>query len=45
MKRILGFALFMIAAGMILMMFLPNLFAGICIAALCIVLGYFLFCR
>ncbi|MFQ7311558.1 MULTISPECIES: hypothetical protein [Sellimonas] len=44
MKRILGFALFMIAAGMILMMFLPNLFAEICILVLCIVLGYCLFC-
>nr|WP_317282101.1 hypothetical protein [uncultured Sellimonas sp.] len=44
MKRIFGFACFMIATGMILMMFLPNLFWGIVIAGCFLVLGYFSFC-
>lgn len=45
MKRIIGFALFFIAVGIIIMMFLPNIFVGILIALLCILFGYLLFCN
>lgn len=44
MKRVLGFALFMIAAGMLLAMILPNLFVEVCVVLLCLVLAYCLFC-
>ena len=45
MKRVAGFALFFLAAGMVIDMFLPNLFVGIVIALICLLVGYQLFCR
>ena len=44
MKRVIGFACFMIAAGLILSMFLPGLIWDICITAVFLVLGYVFFC-
>ena len=45
MKKIIGFALFFIAVGIIIMMFLPNIFVGILVALLSILFGYLLFCN
>ncbi len=40
MKRVIGFALFCVALGMVLALILPNMF----VAVLCILAGYNLFC-
>ncbi|MGI5968720.1 MAG: hypothetical protein ACOX76_03525 [Lachnospiraceae bacterium] len=43
MKRILGLIMFMIAVGMIIMIFIHNCFFAICIIALLLIIGYNLF--
>ncbi|EDM62220.1 hypothetical protein DORLON_02470 [Dorea longicatena DSM 13814] len=43
-KRIVGFALFWVAAGMVLALVLPGLFCQILCIILCIAVGYCLFC-
>ncbi|MCQ5252961.1 hypothetical protein NE683_06910 [Bariatricus massiliensis] len=43
-KRVIGFALFFIAVGMVIMMFLPNILIGILIVGVCLLVGYQLFC-
>ena len=44
MKRQIGFALFFVAAGIVLDMLLPTLFVRIVIAILCVLFGYELYC-
>lgn len=44
MKRVVGFALFWVAVGIILAMILPNTFVEVLCIALCILAGYNLFC-
>ncbi len=43
-KRIIGFALFFVAVGMTVMIFLPNVFTGVILIMLCLVIAYCLFC-
>ncbi|MCI8583056.1 MAG: hypothetical protein HFH13_07990 [Dorea sp.] len=46
MKQVIGFALFWIAAGMVICMLLPNLFVQILCAVLCVLVGFELYhCR
>ena len=44
MKRDIGFALFFVAAGMVINMLLPTMFVRIVIAILCVLFGYELYC-
>ena len=44
MKRVFGFALFFVALGMVIMMFIPRIFIGILIVLLCLLVGYQFFC-
>ena len=44
MKRMLGFILFWIAVGMIIMFFLTNGILAVCLILICLFLGYHLFC-
>ena len=44
MKRMVGFTLFWIAVGMLIMLFLHNAFIGAIIIALLLLVGYNLFC-
>ena len=44
MKRVVGFALFWVAVGIILAMILPNTFVEVLCIALCILAGDNLFC-
>ncbi|MEF9917064.1 MAG: hypothetical protein RR275_04115 [Lachnospiraceae bacterium] len=44
MKRIIGFSLFFIAVGMLIMLFIPNTFVGVMLILLCLLIGYNLFC-
>ncbi len=44
MKRVAGFAVFFIAVGMMIAMFLPNTFVEVLIIMICLLLGYNLFC-
>lgn len=44
MKRVCGFALFWVAAGMLLDMILSSIFIEIVIIIVCLLLGYLLFC-
>ncbi|MGN0170249.1 MAG: hypothetical protein ACI39H_05725 [Lachnospiraceae bacterium] len=44
MIRVIGFALFFIAVGIVIMMFLPSKIAGACVALACIIVGYNMFC-
>lgn len=44
MKRVIGFALFFVAVGIVIMIFLPNVFIGVLMALLCLLVGYQLFC-
>lgn len=44
MKRVAGFALFFIALGMIIGLFIKNLFVTILIILICLLIGYQLFC-
>jgi hypothetical protein len=44
MKRVLGFAIFFIAVGMVISMVLPSAFVEVLIILICLLLGYNLFC-
>lgn len=44
MKRMIGFILFWVAVGMIIALFIENLFIHILIVLVLILLGYNLFC-
>ena len=44
MRRVIGFALFFVAVGMVLMMILPNLFVEILFVMAFLLLGYNFFC-
>lgn len=44
MKRVIGFALFWLAFGMLLMMILQNIFVGILLIIICLLTSYTLFC-
>lgn len=44
MRRVIGFALFFIAIGMVVSMLIPNKFAEILIIMICLLMGYHLFC-
>ena len=44
MKRVVGFALFWVAVGMVLALILPNTFVEVLCIILCILAGYNLFC-
>lgn len=44
MKRLIGFALFFIAIGIILGMIIKNVFIEVTIIILCLLMGYHLFC-
>lgn len=43
-KQLVGFILFWIAVGMLFMLFMPNNFVGVLIAAGFLLLGYNLYC-
>ncbi len=45
MRRVCGFVLFWIAVGMALGFYLKLSFLSICFLALCLILGYNLFCN
>ncbi len=44
MRRVIGFALFFMAVGMVIMMLLPNLFVEILFVIVFLLLGYNFFC-
>ena len=44
MKKEIGFALFFIAVGMLIMLMLPNVFVGLALIFICLIVGYNLFC-
>ena len=44
MKRVLGFAMFCIAIGMIIMMLLSNIFWGVVSVIVLFLIGYHFFC-
>ncbi|WP_459638732.1 hypothetical protein [Faecalimonas canis] len=44
MKRVIGFALFWIAVGMLLSMFLSSTFLEVAIIIICFLSGYIMFC-
>lgn len=44
MKKMCGFVLFWIAAGMTIMMFVNSCVLGICLIIFCLILAYNLFC-
>ncbi|MBQ2987222.1 MAG: hypothetical protein IJE23_07050 [Tyzzerella sp.] len=44
MKRVMGFAIFFIAVGMVISMMLPGTFVEVLIIFICLLLGYNLFC-
>ena len=44
MKKVIGFALFFIAVGMLIMLMLPNAFVGLVLILICLIVGYNLFC-
>lgn len=44
MKKVIGFALFFIAVGMLIMLMLPNVFGGLVLIFICLIVGYNLFC-
>lgn len=44
MKRVIGFALFSIALGMLIMLFLPHKIVGVVLLIICMLVGYNLFC-
>ncbi len=44
MKRVVGFALFWVAVGLILALILPNTFVEVLSIILCVLAGYVLFC-
>lgn len=45
MKRVVGFALCFVAAGIMIGMCLPTDFVKVMISVICIVVGYQLFCK
>lgn len=44
MKRVVGFAIFWIAVGIVLALILPNLFVQVMCILLCLLIAYNLFC-
>ena len=44
MKRIIGFIMFWIAVGMIIMMFIDSFVLSICLIVFRLILGYHFFC-
>ena len=44
MKKWIGFILFWIAIGMVIMLMIPNKFLGILVIAILIFIGYHLYC-
>ena len=44
MKRVIGFAVFFIAVGMVLAMLLPGTFVEVLMIFICLLLGYNLIC-
>lgn len=44
-KQLVGFILFWIAVGMLFMLFMPNNFVGVLVAAGFLLLGYNLYCE
>lgn len=44
MRKLIGFILFWIAVGMIIMLFLSSEFIGVLLILLCLIIGYNLFC-
>lgn len=44
MRRVLGLILFWVAIGMLLMMLIDSTVVGIILVALCLIIGYNLFC-
>ncbi len=44
MKRLIGYSLFCIGVGMVLMWIISSAIIGFLLICLCMVLGYFLFC-
>lgn len=44
MRRVIGFAIFFIAVGMIVAMFLPSTFVEVLMILIFLLLGYNLFC-
>lgn len=44
MKKVIGFAMFCVALGMVLMMILSNIFVGVLIVLVLLLLGYNFFC-
>ncbi|XCP83509.1 hypothetical protein ABXS75_10465 [Roseburia hominis] len=45
MNRVIGFALFFVAVGIVIGLFMPNLFVSILVVILCLLVGFHLFCR
>ncbi|EDY33640.1 hypothetical protein [[Ruminococcus] lactaris] len=45
MKRLVGFALFWLSVGMVIMMFLSDIFWGTVLVIMCLILAYCLFCK
>ena len=39
MKKVIGFALFFIAVGMLIMLMLPNVFVGLVLIFICLIVG------
>ena len=44
MRKVIGFALFFVAIGMVTMMLLPNVFVGVLLVFVFLLLGYNFFC-
>ncbi|EGG84203.1 hypothetical protein HMPREF9477_00701 [Lachnospiraceae bacterium 2_1_46FAA] len=44
MKRVIGFALFWVAVGMLISMFISSTFLKVTVIIICFLLGYILFC-
>lgn len=44
MKRVVGFAIFFVAIGMVISMWLPSTFVEVLVIMICLLLGYNLFC-
>ena len=42
-KQLLGFIMFWMAVGMLFMVFIPNNFVGVLLAAAFLLIGYYLF--
>ncbi len=44
MRKIIGFALFWMAVGMIVSLFMESSFVSVCLIIMCMILGFNLFC-